>query len=73
MRIGAAAKNLGVSPDFIRALEARGAVPPIGRDCNGHRRLTSEDLDRLRRVIFRSSAVSADDLERWARGQGLGD
>lgn len=52
MRITAAARRLGVSAFWLKELERRGVVDPIPRDLHGHRRLSEEDLEHLRRTLF---------------------
>ena len=52
MRTSAVARELNVSPDLIRRLEARGEIPPVRRDRAGQRRFSSEDVERLRCVIY---------------------
>jgi len=51
MRIRAAAEKMGVSPDTLRRLEKRGVVSFV-RDWNGQRRITSQDLKKLRTILF---------------------
>ena len=47
VRISAAARRLGVTPTYLRALEAQGCIPPARRDYNG--RVYSElDIALLR-------------------------
>jgi DNA-binding transcriptional MerR regulator len=69
MRIREAAALLNVSPDFLRSLEQRGAVPPFSRDLNGHRRLTAIDILRLRAVIYRGDGGT--EVWEWAARHGL--
>ncbi len=52
MRIGQAAKILEISPAWLRRLERAGRIPQIGRDFNGHRRLSAEDVERLREILY---------------------
>ena len=47
-RISEAARELGISAEWLRAGEKRGFFPPARRDRNGHRYYTQEDVDRLR-------------------------
>jgi len=51
MRLGEAAKALGVHPDTLRRLERRGLFSP-NRDWKGHRRVTEADLIRLRSLFY---------------------
>ncbi len=46
--ISEAARELGLSADWLRQGEKRGALPPARRDRNGHRIYTPEDLECLR-------------------------
>ena len=47
-RISEAARELGISIEWLRKGEARGFFPPALRDCNGHRYYTEEDMERMR-------------------------
>ena len=48
-RISEAARELGISAEWLRAGEKRGFFPPALRDPrNGHRYYTQEDIERLR-------------------------
>jgi DNA-binding transcriptional MerR regulator len=44
-----AARELGLSADWLRRGEKRGSFPPAKRERNGHRLYTEEDLERLRK------------------------
>ncbi len=46
-RISEAARELGISAEWLRAGEKRGFFPPARRDRNGHRYYTPEDMKRL--------------------------
>lgn len=46
-KISEAARELGISAEWLRAGEKRGFFPPARRDRNGHRYYTREDVDRL--------------------------
>jgi DNA-binding transcriptional MerR regulator len=48
-RISEAARELGISAEWLRVGERRGFFPPARRDRNGHRYYTEEDLEHLRR------------------------
>lgn len=52
MRIAELARQLKVSPDWIRRLERAGLIPVPDKDLHGHRRYGPEDLERIRAVIF---------------------
>lgn len=52
LRIGEAARELGVSRDTLRRFEARGLIEPV-RDWVGQRRYNRERLAALRGRIFR--------------------
>jgi DNA-binding transcriptional MerR regulator len=47
-RISEAARELGISAEWLRVGERRGFFPPALRDRNGHRCYTEEDLKRMR-------------------------
>jgi DNA-binding transcriptional MerR regulator len=47
-KISEAARELGISIEWLRAGERRGFFPPALRDRNGHRYYTEEDLERMR-------------------------
>jgi predicted site-specific integrase-resolvase len=47
-RISEAARELGISIEWLRKGETRGFFPPALRDRNGHRYYTEEDIERLR-------------------------
>ncbi len=46
--ISEAARELGISIEWLRKGEARGYFPPALRDRNGHRYYTEEDIERIR-------------------------
>jgi DNA-binding transcriptional MerR regulator len=48
-RISEAARELGISAEWLRVGERRGYFPPALRDRNGHRYYTEEDLERMRK------------------------
>jgi DNA-binding transcriptional MerR regulator len=47
--ISEAARELGISIEWLRAGERRGFFQPALRDQNGHRYYTEEDLKRMRK------------------------
>jgi DNA-binding transcriptional MerR regulator len=47
-RISEAARELGISAEWLRTGERRGFFPPAHRDRNGHRYYTHDDMERLR-------------------------
>ena len=47
-RIPEAARELGISIEWLRKGEARGFLPPALRDRNGHRCYAEEDMERMR-------------------------
>jgi excisionase family DNA binding protein len=51
MRVHEAARALGISGDTLRRLDRAGTIR-IPRDHRGHRRLTDDDLNAIRRVIY---------------------
>jgi DNA-binding transcriptional MerR regulator len=46
--ISEAARELGLSAEWLRQGERRGSLPLARRDRNGYRYYTEEDLERLR-------------------------
>jgi len=54
-KISEAARELGISAEWLRAGERRGFFPPAPRDHNGHRYYTEEDLERMREGRSRQS------------------
>ena len=46
--ISEAARELGLSAEWLRQGEKRGALPPAQRDRNGYRYYTPEDIERMR-------------------------
>ena len=46
--ISEAARELGLSAEWLRQGEKRGSLPPAQRDRNGYRIYTEEDMERLR-------------------------
>jgi predicted site-specific integrase-resolvase len=48
-RISEAARELGISAEWLRVGEKRGFFPPALRDRNGHRYYTQEDIERMRK------------------------
>ncbi len=59
MRIGEAAKTLGICPGTLRNIERRGVVS-IARDQAGHRRFSEADLQVLGQIIF-SRSISTEE------------
>jgi DNA-binding transcriptional MerR regulator len=47
-RISDAARELGISAEWLRVGEKRGYFPPALRDRNGYRYYTEEDIERMR-------------------------
>jgi hypothetical protein len=47
-RISEAARELGISIEWLRKGEVRGFFPPALRDRNGHRYYTEVDMERMR-------------------------
>lgn len=48
-KISEAARQLGISIEWLRAGERRGFFPPALRDRNDHRYYTKEDIERMRK------------------------
>jgi DNA-binding transcriptional MerR regulator len=46
--ISEAARELGLSAEWLREGEKRGSLPKAKRDRNGHRFYTLKDIERLR-------------------------
>ena len=46
--ISEAARELGISIEWLRAVERRGYFSPAPRDRNGHRYYTEEDIECMR-------------------------
>ena len=53
MRVKDAAEDLEVSIDLLKQLEKRGLIPSPPRDHAGHRRYRPEDIEIIRRVIYK--------------------
>jgi DNA-binding transcriptional MerR regulator len=47
-RISEAARELGISAEWLGVGEQRGYFPPALRDHNGHRYYTEDDIERMR-------------------------
>jgi DNA-binding transcriptional MerR regulator len=47
--ISEAARELGLSAEWLRQGESRGSLPIARRDRNGYRFYTPQDIERLRR------------------------
>ena len=47
-RISEAARELGISAEWLRVGEKRGYFPPALRHRNGYRYYTEEDIERMR-------------------------
>ncbi len=48
VHVGQAGELLGVTPRYLKLLEAGGAIPPAKRDARGFRIYSGEDLGRLK-------------------------
>jgi hypothetical protein len=48
-RLSEAARELGISAEWLRVGERRGLFPPALRDRNGHRYYTEEDIEGMRK------------------------
>jgi len=66
MRIARAAQLLGLSTSTLKRLEKRGLIHPR-KDCNGQRRYTIDDIQRIRALYYPAApeparrALDADD------------
>ena len=59
--VSEAARELGLSADWLRRGERRGSIPPAKRDRNGCRCYTIGDITRLRELgVGERKKVSAD-------------
>jgi hypothetical protein len=73
-RISEAARELGISIEWLRKGEARGFFPPALRDHNGHRYYTEEDMERMRnRPTSRRTRESASESPEIGGGSGSSD
>ena len=73
-RISEAARELGISIEWLRKGEARGFFPPALRDRNGHRYYTEEDMERMHnRPTSRRSRKSASESPEGGGGCGSSD
>jgi len=64
MRTREAAELAGISADWLRQLERDGRIGPFPRDMNGHRRLTAEDVERIRTVVHCAPRASSEAVAR---------
>ena len=72
-RISEAARELGISIEWLRKGEARGFFPLALRDCNGHRYYTEEDIERMRnRPTSRSSQELSRESPEGSNGESGG-
>jgi len=66
MRIAQAAHQVGISPTTLKRLEQRGLIR-VQKDCNGQRRYTDHDIQRIRALYYPATpeparrALDADD------------
>ena len=60
MRTLGLARHLGVSRDWIIAMERKGLIPPPARDRNGHRRFDQKDIERIRALIYGPGQQTGD-------------
>ena len=63
MRIGEAAKTLGICPGTFRNLERRGVVS-MTRDQAGQRRFSKEDLLVLEEILFGQTTSPPQESEQ---------
>jgi predicted site-specific integrase-resolvase len=72
-RISEAARELGISIEWLRKGEARGFFPPALRDRNGHRYYMEEDIERIRnRPTSRRTREPARESPEVSRGESGG-
>jgi hypothetical protein len=69
-RISEAARELGISIEWLRKGEARSFFPPALRDRNGHRYYTEEDIERMRN---RPTSRSSQELSRESPERSNGE
>jgi hypothetical protein len=67
-RISEAARELGISIEWLRAGERRGFFSPAPRDRNGHRYYTDEDIERIREGRGERRPRSARGKTSFGRG-----
>ena len=69
MRIGDAARRVGISPTTLKRLEKRGLIR-VQKDRNGQRRYTIDDIQRIRELYYpgavAAGAVAPDAADRTA-------
>ena len=69
MRIGDAARRVGISPTTLKRLEKRGLIR-VRRDRSGQRRYTIDDIQRIRELYYpgavAAGAVAPDAADRPA-------
>ena len=69
MRIGDAARRMGISPTTLKRLEKRGLIR-VRRDRSGQRRYTIDDIQRIRELYYpgavAAGAVAPDAADRPA-------
>lgn len=73
MRVIDAARELGVSAEWLRRLEREGRIPAARRDLNGYRRYTPEDIEYIQRALFggeRPVRQTTSDRGGQKRGNG---
>jgi DNA-binding transcriptional MerR regulator len=68
MRIGVVARQLGVSVDWLKNLEREQRIPEFPRDLNGHRRLTQEDVARVRALLFQVRGAHGTEESKRSTG-----
>jgi len=69
MRIGDAARRVGISPTTLKRLEQRGLIQPR-KDRNGQRRYTEDDIATIRALYYppapAATAMAPDAADRPA-------
>jgi hypothetical protein len=72
-RISEAARELGISAEWLREGERRGYFPPALRDRNGHRYYTEEDMERMRnRPTSRGTKEHVSESPKVSSGESGG-
>ena len=74
LSIGDIAAETGLSIHTLRYYERIGLVPPVPRSPSGHRRYSSETLDRVEALSYlRASGMRVEDMRTYLSNLELGD
>ena len=58
-RVSEAARQLGISAEWLRDAERRGKIPIARRDLNRWRIYTDEDMSKLKQLLFPDGGIDA--------------